>query len=214
MSGVSEIQLQTLFDYQFVHRCTQLHRITYDETSFTTRFSDSMLFDYYMLMLESAAVVFAVHRDDKIGALLIGSTRRMDFLGTFYRRNFLSVILTALRAPKFYLKFACRLVVKLIPTSGDRNQVVAMSESARLWNIAVSPELQGSNIAEGLVQNLIDWSKSKGFATIGLSVQLQNARARRFYERVGFSASSQSNGVLEMTLRLSDFDREKQGRAL
>jgi GNAT superfamily N-acetyltransferase len=51
----------------------------------------------------------------------------------------------------------------------------------------VSPALRGSGAADALVAAVLSWAKSKGAASVRLNVIQGNGRARRVYERNGFS---------------------------
>jgi GNAT superfamily N-acetyltransferase len=53
----------------------------------------------------------------------------------------------------------------------------------------VHPALRGSGAAETLVAAVTDWAASEGAKTVRLDVFQANARARRFYARLGFRES-------------------------
>jgi ribosomal protein S18 acetylase RimI-like enzyme len=60
-----------------------------------------------------------------------------------------------------------------------------MSHKGVLWGMYVKPEARGSGLAAALVENLIEHA-SKEVEQVQLTVVANNARARRFYRRMGF----------------------------
>ena len=53
----------------------------------------------------------------------------------------------------------------------------------------VAPSHRGTGMANRLVDTVIAWAKEAGARRIGLWVTRDNDRARRLYERAGFSAT-------------------------
>ncbi|MGQ9426417.1 N-acetyltransferase family protein [Gilvimarinus sp. F26214L] len=58
---------------------------------------------------------------------------------------------------------------------------------AMLGTLAVAPAFQGSGLAKKMVEAEIRDLKASGISRIQLTVESDNARAIRFYERLGFS---------------------------
>jgi ribosomal protein S18 acetylase RimI-like enzyme len=56
--------------------------------------------------------------------------------------------------------------------------------------LAVVPEAEGQGIARQLMAAAEDWARSHGFRCLSLDVFASNERARRFYDRIGFSEDS------------------------
>ena len=65
---------------------------------------------------------------------------------------------------------------------------VAEPELAHLRNLFVDPEFQGAGVARLLTGAALDAARERGFTAIRLFVAEGQARARRFYEREGWSA--------------------------
>lgn len=59
-------------------------------------------------------------------------------------------------------------------------------ECPRLWAVRVFPALQGSGIGTGLMRVAEDWIARQGANYAELGVEPENARARGFYERLGY----------------------------
>jgi ribosomal protein S18 acetylase RimI-like enzyme len=60
-----------------------------------------------------------------------------------------------------------------------------MNHKGFLWGMYVKPEARGSGLATALVETLLEHA-SKEVEQVQLTVVVNNARARRFYERMGF----------------------------
>ena len=56
----------------------------------------------------------------------------------------------------------------------------------------VSPALRGSGIARDLVAHVVEWARVRGSARVCLSVEANNLRAARLYERCGFTETKDS----------------------
>ena len=57
----------------------------------------------------------------------------------------------------------------------------------------VQPEARGAGGADALVAAVVAWAESERATTVRLDVVHGNLRARRFYERVGFTATGTEN---------------------
>jgi ribosomal protein S18 acetylase RimI-like enzyme len=60
-----------------------------------------------------------------------------------------------------------------------------MNHKGVLWGMYVKPEARGSGVAAALVEALLEHA-SKEVEQVQLTVVVNNLRARRFYERMGF----------------------------
>lgn len=76
-----------------------------------------------------------------------------------------------------------------------------------LLAVWVDPACRGTGAAHALVTAVIDWSRDLGARDVWLHVVKENARARRFYERLGFRLTGaevlrERDGVTEVEMRL------------
>jgi GNAT superfamily N-acetyltransferase len=60
-------------------------------------------------------------------------------------------------------------------------------ETVFLVAMWVAPELRGTGAARGLVQSALEWARGRGAARVALSVEGDNPRAARLYEKCGFA---------------------------
>ena len=60
-------------------------------------------------------------------------------------------------------------------------------ELIQMW---VAPEKRGGSTAKNLVEALFRWAASNGFSRVKANVKTGNSRALRFYEKCGFTESS------------------------
>jgi GNAT superfamily N-acetyltransferase len=58
-----------------------------------------------------------------------------------------------------------------------------------VYSMWVAPNARGSGIAEDLLDAVVAWARGEGAVRLGLEVTNRVPRARRFYERYGFTAT-------------------------
>lgn len=69
---------------------------------------------------------------------------------------------------------------------GVEDHLGADRQLVSMW---VAPTHRGSGVAAGLVAAVLAWAEDAGARSIGLWVTRENPRARRFYERAGFTVT-------------------------
>ena len=79
-------------------------------------------------------------------------------------------------------------------------------DAVLLISMWVDPGLRGSGAADALVAAVIAWAESNRAAEVVLHVGKANARARRFYERIGFRRVGEEfvspwNRIVEVEMR-------------
>jgi ribosomal protein S18 acetylase RimI-like enzyme len=86
----------------------------------------------------------------------------------------------------------------ILDAPGGANGLVAGQLDAtdptavQLMAMWVHPAIRGAGAADELVAGVIAWAASEGARTVRLDVFQGNARARHFYERLGFRETGQS----------------------
>jgi len=65
----------------------------------------------------------------------------------------------------------------------------SLGADRQLVSMWVAPEHRGSGVAAALVAAVLAWAEGSGARTVGLWVTRDNHRARRFYERAGFTVT-------------------------
>jgi RimJ/RimL family protein N-acetyltransferase len=73
--------------------------------------------------------------------------------------------------------------------------VDADPDTVFLVGMWVAPALCGSGAANELVARVVDWARARGAARVCLSVEGQNLRAARLYERCGFTEKAEPPGL-------------------
>jgi GNAT superfamily N-acetyltransferase len=61
------------------------------------------------------------------------------------------------------------------------------ADSVYLVGMWVAPDLRGSGVARQLVERVVAWARGRGCSRVVLSVEGNNSRAARFYEKCGFT---------------------------
>jgi len=66
-----------------------------------------------------------------------------------------------------------------------------------LQRLGVDPEARGAGIGTDLVRDALDWAIAQGATSMLVNTQVSNERARRLYEEIGFTLSTDRLDVLE-----------------
>jgi ribosomal protein S18 acetylase RimI-like enzyme len=61
-----------------------------------------------------------------------------------------------------------------------------------IWQVATHPSLEGLGLATTLIRELEDRAAGRNLPTVGLAVELDNDRARRLYEHLGYRPVGES----------------------
>jgi GNAT superfamily N-acetyltransferase len=77
-----------------------------------------------------------------------------------------------------------------------------------LWSLFVAPDWWGSGLARELLDWVVTGMRDSGYATAQLWTPRDHARARRFYEREGWTATDRSQSSEELGLDLILYERE------
>jgi RimJ/RimL family protein N-acetyltransferase len=83
-----------------------------------------------------------------------------------------------------------------------------VGELIQMW---IAPEFRGGSVATDLLLEVFQWAGSNRFASVKAEVMKGNARALRFYEKFGFSLSSDKHTATSVLLTKSV---EKAGNGL
>jgi ribosomal-protein-alanine N-acetyltransferase len=86
---------------------------------------------------------------------------------------------------------------------GHRVLLMGVDE-AHLLNITIAPAQQGRGLGLHLLEQTCQWARQQGAQMLWLEVRASNLRARRIYERYGFSAA----GLRRNYYPLAPFKRE------
>ena len=76
---------------------------------------------------------------------------------------------------------------------------------AHFWQLFVRPGHQGTGVASALMRAAVDAGRERGFLTMRLFTPALQARARRFYEREGWVASSEPEPHPDMGLDIVEY---------
>lgn len=77
-----------------------------------------------------------------------------------------------------------------------------------LWQMFVQPGWQGSGLAQALMDLAFDEAHSRGFTRMTLWAAAGAARARRFYEREGWTLSGETNEQADFGLPLVQYEHD------
>lgn len=79
----------------------------------------------------------------------------------------------------------------------------SLQHKALLWGMYVRDSARGQGLADAIVSRLLEHARDRGVEIVQISVMADNARARRLYERCGFT----TYGVEPCAVKVSDGER-------
>ncbi len=94
------------------------------------------------------------------------------------------------------------------PADPDVAAVVQGRPTAELSKLYVRPDLHGGGVASALVEHVLHAAVDQGAVSVWLGVNIHNARANRFYEKVGFAVVGTKGFIVGETIE-DDFVRER-----
>jgi ribosomal protein S18 acetylase RimI-like enzyme len=97
--------------------------------------------------------------------------------------------------------------VAIMPATESR-WATAEPDVAHLFHIFVRPPFQGSGLAAELLCMAVEEMRARGYAAARLFTPAGQARARRFYEREGWSAAGGPSFATGLGLELVEYRRD------
>lgn len=171
-------------------------------------------------------------RDGRLVGFLVGGARREAITG-FVRSSLGALGLAAASHPLFVRRLALPKVWTVAKTmvrnrrnrQGRRNRrgrppepretatpPAVLAPSFGVLSVAVADPWQGTGVADELLEAAEREARHRGFAGLNLSVNVDNDRAVRFYEKHGWQRSAASPWDGKMAKMLADDDQAHVGR--
>jgi ribosomal protein S18 acetylase RimI-like enzyme len=100
-------------------------------------------------------------------------------------------------APEVWTKLLSEIIVFVAVTDGDDVGLVRcasdrdVESAARLGSLWVAPKARGTGVAGSLVDAVVGWARSRGFAELLLEVSDDNRSSIAFYSRRGFEPNGE-----------------------
>lgn len=90
--------------------------------------------------------------------------------------------------PAMYLAYVYGVASGLAGGLPEEHSTPGTAELIAMW---VHPSVRGRTIADSLVAAVAEWAEGRGYGRLHLWVTESNERARRFYERLGFTTTGE-----------------------
>jgi GNAT superfamily N-acetyltransferase len=97
--------------------------------------------------------------------------------------------------------------VSVVPAATAAGVAVADPRLAHLWHLFVRPSYQGSGLATLLHERALAEARERAYRHMRLFTPAGHARARRFYEREGWTASGLTMIGHELGLAIAEYRR-------
>ena len=104
----------------------------------------------------------------------------LSFESDMFSRNQFIYLITRSKGAFLVAKFNDRIMGYISSLSNVRTKIV------RIYSIAVHPDARRKNIAQSLIDKIIEYSLQNHFSTIVLEVKTTNTKAINLYKKNGF----------------------------
>ena len=95
--------------------------------------------------------------------------------------------------------------VAFVPARTDDEARAEIPGLAELWQLFVTPDWWGSGVASDLLDAAVAEARGRGFERMRLSTPRDHLRARRFYEREGWSWTGAEQEATRLDLVLVEY---------
>ena len=175
---------------------SRLHRVCF-EGYFLSSLGEKLIEKYYESYVdEDAPFIVAVADNNEIAGFcmgyLSGSKARGNFESKYKYQLSLKLLLLCLKLDKQALirvRLKMRSILKFSANKKRKNAGGKNPHRGTLLSICVSKEFRGTQTAQQMVREFENVLKTKNVTEYTLSVYQTNARAKAFYEKMGFKLS-------------------------
>lgn len=156
---------------------------------------------FYESFLDTPLFFAALRENNVVGFVMGGDSAKLQTCKkNFIKKNLLMILLSTICIPSLYIDALYR--VKQMKNKPIEKKVqTSSSKSIRLLSIAVSKEMQGTDLASTLVSTFEQ--HLEGVLQYGLSVKDTNKRVINFYKKMGFQLEKEENHSFYLIKKLS-----------
>ena len=166
-----------------------LHLSSFDKNHFSAVFSKEMLELYFENLLELNDFNLVFYDDDhnELLGYIIAGYNSQEAVNQFIKKNYLLVILTLIKNPRFISEKVSEVSEKIFGSKNKKNA------RCRLYLIAVNQNYKGVGIGKQLINVLENEIRKKGLNLYGLSVRKDNKDAIGFYNQNGYKVEFENS---------------------
>tara|TARA_B100000212_G_C27363099_1_gene529123 strand:- start:1437 stop:2000 length:564 start_codon:yes stop_codon:yes gene_type:complete len=167
-----------------INLCVKLHKQSYPNYLFTSRFSDKLLAKFYSKLIDYCEYNYAICWNETYVGLIIAGKSSANARNSFIKENLISLMVVLLKNPKFFIK----------KTFSIFSKSYASIYKLRLLNILVSPKYQSKPITLNAIRLFENKLENNNEEIYGLSVRSNNLKAINFYIKNGSRIETIQNG--------------------
>lgn len=176
-----------------------VHKVTYEQDHFTSRFSLKMLEHFYeeIIKLNAYCYVSVDESNNKVSGIVLAGESTRDSISNFTSKYWFDIIITLIRNPSFIMEKGIGFWNKI---SGKKSY--SSKARMRYLNMLVHPEYQGKGVARLLTETLERDLKHDGYSMYGHSVKNSNTKTINFHLKNGCEIEFQTENFVLFTKAL------------
>ena len=176
-------------DKSDIQNIIELHLSSFDKNHFSAVFSEKMLEQYFENLLELNDFNLVLYSDEtkELLGYVIAGYNSQEAVNNFIRQNYVAVILTLIKNPRFLSEKIVEVSAKIFGTKYKKKA------KCRLYLIAVNQNYKGKGIGKQLINYLENEIREKGLNLYGLSVRKDNIDAIGFYNQNGYKVEFENS---------------------
>jgi ribosomal protein S18 acetylase RimI-like enzyme len=176
----------------------KIHKLQF-KTHYLGNFSERLLYHFYESLLCQDLIFIVSETDGCVSGFVVGGSlsKINECTSSFIRQNISIYFFEILFRPRTWKK-SCEKLLNIIFRKVPPKQSLDCVMEYTLLSIAVSPTVQGHNIASFLISQF-DKLMGQFSSCYFLSVKKDNLRALRFYHKNGFMEKVFLNDEVQLT---------------
>ena len=164
----------------------------------------ALLESFYDMHVAAGAFLYIAESEGRVGGFVLGgeASSLAKIKRNFVNRNFLKMSLGFIVSPRSWPLILPSALSILQPAKKPAQAASPSGPVVWLLSIAVSEEAKAKGVAARLVGYFEDWvRRTFGEIDFRLGVRRDNARAIRFYEKLGFAKERETDSTIIFTCK-------------
>lgn len=186
---------------EYLNSVAELHKVTYEQDHFTSKFSVRMLEKYYEEIIADNSYTFVAidETNEVVGVALAGEKTKIS-IKRFIRKYWADLLFVLLQNPSFVVNKVKDFFIIFSKRGQAKNTSIA---PVRYLNLVVSKKLQKRGIGQMLQNEFESALKRDGITMFGSSVKKSNQKSINLQLKNGCEIEYETDTMVYFIKRLS-----------